>query len=108
MTNSIILALSASIDSLGIGITYGLKNAQIHFLSKCILFVMSIFFAVCSLFIGNLISTFLPEFFTNIISSTILVIIGILVLIDPIPFDFDHSRKIDIKESLVLRGCTFS
>lgn len=108
MINSIILALSASIDSLGIGITYGLKNAQIHFISKCILFIMSIFFAVCSLVIGNFISTFLSEFFTNIISSAILVIIGILVLVDPIPFDFDHSHGIDIKESLVLRNCTFS
>ncbi len=107
MLNSLILALSVSIDSLGIGITYGIKNAKICFLSKCILFVMSMFFAGCSLFIGDFISSFLSEFITNIISSSILIIIGIIVLIDPIPFDFDNSYMIDIKEALVL-GITLS
>ncbi len=99
MLNSIILALSVSIDSLGIGITYGIKKANIQISSKCILFLVSIFFSSFSLCIGNLINSILSEFITNIISSTILVIIGILVFINPIPFDFDNSKRYRYKRS---------
>lgn len=102
MINSIILALSVSIDSFGIGFTYGIKNAKIGFVSKLLLALMSICLCSASFFIGDFISTILSELFTQIISSSILIILGIIVIIDPIPFDFDHSRGIDIKEAFVL------
>ena len=108
MFNLILLALSSSIDSLGIGITYGLKNTKINFEAKLILFIMSIFFATLSIALGNIIKMFLPDFVTNIISSAILVIIGFLILLEPIPFDFDNSHGIDIKEAIILRNCSFS
>ena len=41
--NSLILALSSSIDSLGIGITYGIKNTRISYMAKIVLFVISFF-----------------------------------------------------------------
>ena len=63
---------------------------------------MSIFFVFCSIFIGNMICSMLSEILTKFISSFILVIIGIIVLADPIPFDFDNSCNIDIKETLFL------
>lgn len=93
MLNSIILALSVSIDSLGIGITYGIKNARINFLSKGILFIMSICFTACSLLIGEFLSSFLSTVFTTIVSSTILIVIGVIIYFDPIPFDFNHSKR---------------
>ena len=102
MLNSILLAFSVSIDSLGIGITYGIRNAKIKFLSRCILFIISIFFTYSSFFIGNIISSLLSELITKIISSTILIIIGIIVLFDPIPFDLNKSNAIDIKEAFLL------
>lgn len=102
MLNSILLALSVSIDSLGMGMAYGIKNAKIKFLSKCILFIMSILFTSCSFIIGNLINSVLSELLTKVISSGILIIIGIIILADPIPFDFDNSKGIDTKEALLL------
>ena len=94
--------MSVSIDSLGIGITYGIKNTTLNFFAKFILIIMSIFFSACSIFIGNMISSILSEFLTKFISSCILIIIGIIVIIDPIPFDFDNSRNIDMKEAFLL------
>lgn len=73
-----------------------------NFFAKFILVVMSVFFSVCSIFIGNMISSMLSEFLTKLISSLILIIIGITILIDPIPFDFDNSHNIDIKEAFLL------
>ena len=42
MLNSFILAISSSIDSLGIGITYGIKNTKISLLGKIVLFTISL------------------------------------------------------------------
>lgn len=69
MINSIILALSVSIDSLGIGISYGVKNTKIRGLSLLVLVIMSIFFTCSSFFIGDFIKDFLSEFLTVIISK---------------------------------------
>lgn len=102
MLNSILLALSVSIDSLGIGITYGIRNAKINTLSRCILFIMSVLFSSMSIALGDYIGSILPEIMTKLISSGFLILIGIIILIDPIPFDFDNSKAIDIKEALLL------
>lgn len=40
--NYVMLALCVSIDSLGTGITYGLKNTKISTLAKLILFILSL------------------------------------------------------------------
>ena len=40
LLNCILLALSVSIDSLGIGITYGIKNTKISLIGKIILFII--------------------------------------------------------------------
>ena len=42
LLNAFILAISSSIDSLGIGITYGIKNTKISYLGKLILFSISL------------------------------------------------------------------
>lgn len=102
MINSCLLALSVSIDSFGIGVTYGIKNAKIRRVSMLILMAISILFTSISFFIGDFISGILSEFFTKIVSSGILILLGIIIIIDPIPFDFDGSKGIEIKEALIL------
>lgn len=74
------LALSLSIDSIGIGITYGLRNTRIPIFSKLILFFISIFFTTISLMLGNLITKLLPDYIANFVGSFILIFIGIWIL----------------------------
>ena len=105
--NSILLALSVSLDSLGIGVTYGIKNVRIKIISVCILFVITIFFAYCSFAVGSLLNSIISETLTEFISSIALIIIGTIIIIDPIPFDIDHSKALDIKETILL-GTTLS
>ena len=76
LLNSFIFAVSSSIDSLGIGITYGIKNMKISFFSKFILFIISISITYFALFLGNLLSNVLSDFFTIIIGSGILIFMG--------------------------------
>ena len=52
----LVLAISVSIDSLGIGITYGLRNTKITKLAKIIVFIISVLVTAFSVCIGNVIS----------------------------------------------------
>ena len=116
MLNSILLALSSSIDSLGIGITYGIKNTKISFIGKIILFIISISTTCLSIFFGNIIQNIFPNFITKLLGSIILIFIGIYICFEalkkqdnnsnvfnkPISSDFDNSKIIDSNEALFL------
>lgn len=116
MLNSILLALSSSIDSLGIGITYGIKNTKISFVGKIILFIISISTTCLSIFFGNIIQNIFPKNITKLIGSIILIFIGIYICFEalkkqdnnsnifnnPISSDFDNSKIIDSNEALFL------
>ena len=126
-----LLALSTSIDSIGIGLTYGIRDITISRQSKIILFIISLIISSISILIGNTLNNILSEEITNIIGSLILFFIGIIILVqtlkrekrqekkvyklfikflgitiqiikDPISSDFDNSKKIDSKEAIYL------
>lgn len=78
--NALILAVSASIDSLGVGITYGLKKTEMHFLAFLVLFLLSLTITSISISLGNIITSFISPNITSIIGSIILFIIGIFII----------------------------
>ena len=108
LINSLVLSLSSSIDSLGIGITYGIKNTKISILAKIVLLVISFTISVLSVWFGNIIKTIFPDFVTKLIGNIILIAMGIFVFHQAIRknemnFDLDFSNSIDGKEALFLR-----
>lgn len=111
LINSIILAISSSIDSLGIGITYGIKNMEISFLSKLILFIISLVISFISIFLGDLLNNYLTNNLISYIGSGILIFIGFSVIIKSLfehkneknnYYDFNYSNLIDPKEAVFL------
>lgn len=78
--SSLILAISSSIDSLGIGITYGLKNTRISFISKIILFALSLIISFSSIFLGYFLNDFISTPITSFFGSLILIFIGICII----------------------------
>ena len=65
LINSIVLAISSSIDSLGIGITYGIKNTKISNKARIILFGISFLVTLISLYFGNIIKNIFNENITK-------------------------------------------
>ena len=116
MLNSLLLAISSSIDSLGIGITYGIKKTKISKIGKIVLFVISLVVTYISILFGNTIQYILPKFFTNFIGCLILICMGIYICFqalkkekdsqnifnNPISSDLNHSKVIEPKEALIL------
>lgn len=104
--NTLLLAISSSIDSLGIGITYGLRKTKLSKLDKIILFIVSIIVTIFSGFIGLILKNFLSTNVCEFIGSAILLCMGIFIIIQTndkeLSFDLDSSNNIDYKEALLL------
>ena len=83
----LLLALSVSIDSFGIGITYGLRNTKISILPKILLFIISVFFTTFSIFLGNLLIDILPKNYVKLIGSILLFFIGLWIIYQAIKKD---------------------
>lgn len=75
-----LLAASVSVDSLGIGITYGLRKTKITKSANCILFILSMTITSISVFIGDKIAAIFPEFIATCIGSIFLLFMGIWVI----------------------------
>lgn len=107
LLNCILLALSVSIDSLGIGITYGIKHTKINSISNIILFSISFCITSGSIFIGHYISVLLSPIFSTVLGSSFLIILGVYNIYKvlnspPVDYDIDHSNNIDRKEAIFL------
>ena len=79
LLTTILLAISSSIDSLGIGITYGIKNTEISFKGKLVIFFISFIITLISLYFGSIIKTILPSYVSDYLGSFIFIIIGIFI-----------------------------
>ena len=104
--NTLVLALSSSIDSLGIGITYGLRHIKLLKKSKIILFLVSIFITFSAGIIGNILKNTLSANICEFIGSAFLLCMGIFIIIQTndkeVSFDFDNSNDISPKEAIWL------
>ena len=76
----LLLAIPISLDCIGIGMTYGIKNTYITPLAKIIIF--SIFFIVTSIAvsIGTLIIEIFSLQFANVVGVVLLVLMGIWII----------------------------
>ena len=104
--SSLLLAISSSMDSLGIGITYGLKRIELKKWDKLILFCVSIFVTLISILIGNILKNIFSKSFFKILGVSILIIMGLVIITkknyNECTFDLDNSNDIDYKEAMLL------
>lgn len=78
--SNIILAISSSIDSFGIGITYGLRNIRFSVISYSVLFVISYTTTCLSVITGKQISKFMSPFIITVIGSLFLILMGLIII----------------------------
>lgn len=76
----ILLALSVSIDSLGIGIAYGLRKTSISTSAKFILFIVSFAFVCISVTFGYFLISILPNNIIKTVSVLLLCLMGFLII----------------------------
>ena len=84
LISSILLAISTSIDSFGIGITYGVKNTKISLPAILILIIISISITSLSLCFGNILLLLLPNFILYFLGSFLLILMGVFIIFQSI------------------------
>ncbi len=102
----LLLAISVSIDSFGIGITYGIRNTGISKSANIILFIVSLLFSGISILVGNVIFSIIPENIVHFISIILLIIMGLWIILEtiknPIILDLNKSNIIELNEAIYL------
>ena len=121
------VALSSSLDNLGVGITYGIRKIRIGIISNLLISVVCFFFSYAGIAFGQWISTVIPGILPVLVSVVLLFAIGFQIIWMSMPrkqkkeeestqnlkglssilknpecVDFDKSMHIGIVEALVL------
>lgn len=114
----ILLAISLSIDSIGIGLGCGMSGVKIRKSSRIIICSISSFITAASLFLGNIIWGFFSGDLLIYISGFLLIAMGIFIMAqgiikskdnhttvnimrNPDSCDIDNSKSIDVKEAVI-------
>lgn len=100
---TILLAISSSIDSLGIGITYGIRNTTISFNGKFIIFLTSFIITIVSLYLGNILKLIFPDFLVDYLGSLLFIIMGFFICFQALKKD----KKEENFENKKIRNCNY-
>lgn len=100
--NCLFLAISSSIDSLGIGITYGIKNTKITIWAKCILFLVAFTISSISIYFGNILKYFLPDFIIDYLGSFILILMGVFMCFQALK---NTKKDLKIHSDTTVKDC---
>ena len=103
----ILLALSASIDALSLGITYGIKKTKMSRVGNLIIFLILLILSGISVLVGQYISILFSPTFSVFIGSSLLILLGIYNIYKAqnnisTNFDADNSNYVDTKEAFIL------
>lgn len=74
-------AVSSSLDNLGVGMSYGLRNIRIGLFSNFFIAVICFLFSLGGIVFGQWIATILPGVLPALLATFILVIIGIRIIL---------------------------
>lgn len=108
LTEIILLSIAASADALSVGASYGFRKIQISLKAKSVIGAVSLTVTSAAVFLGNILSSIMPELFVKIIGVLILFGLGVYVLAgavlnkEPVECDIDHSSSIDCREAFFM------
>ena len=107
--NYILLALSASIDALSLGITYGIKKTKMSKTANIIIFMIVLCCSTIAILVGHFLSLLFSPTFSILLGSSLLIMLGLYNINKGFKktnsfknFDIDNSNYIDKKEASVL------
>ena len=103
-----ILAISLSVDSLGVGVSYGLRNTRTTLAAKFIIFFISVLFTAVSIIIGSTVSDFLNPMISKVLGSTLLMILGFFIIVKTLVGCWKNKNNIYTREEnkdLIISNC---
>lgn len=104
----ILLALSVSLDTLGIGMAYAMAGIRIPNRTRILVALLNGVLTGMALFLGRKCLHRVPELWFQLVGGSILIVLGIKTLWNALgdnkaaQYDKDDSRSIDLREGCVL------
>ena len=105
----ILLALSASIDALSLGITYGIKKTKMSKTGNVLIFTIVLICSTIAILVGHFLSLLISPTFSVLLGSSLLIMLGIYNIYKGVKksntfvnFDVDNSNYIDNKEAAAI------
>lgn len=92
---ALILTISSSIDSLGIGITYGIRNTTISFIAKIVLFIIALLVSAISICIGSTLKNIFSPNIIGYIGNIILILMGIFIFLQSMKNKNEFNKNIN-------------
>lgn len=89
------IAFSVSLDALGAGFTYGLKDTRIPFLSRFLICFIALLCSLLATNLGGFLSLFLPLWAGSMLSAIILLVLGISMLVSSIRESLNGTDSTD-------------
>lgn len=102
-TASLLFGISASLDALLVGISYGIRGIRIRFWQNMLISVITLLGTCLSVSLGHRLAAFLPQTVSNCAGSLILILLGLYYIIKWIHSSGNHSTPFtpDLKLSEV-------
>jgi putative Mn2+ efflux pump MntP len=102
-----LLAVSLSVDALCVGISFGIRKIKLPLLSGAAIFFMSLSLSALAVFTGRGLLFIIPGGIVNKDSGIVVILLGVYTAVKGFKkksdtFDFDGSKKIELKEALYL------
>lgn len=104
LINALFLSISSSMDSLGIGITYGIKNTKISYMGKIVLFFISFTISILSIWFGNSLKSIFSDSSTNLIGSSILIFMGIFICFQSLKKEKNSSKYFNSNDNNLINN----
>lgn len=108
LLKNIVLAISLSIDSFGVGMSYKIKGVKITPLAKAMVGIMSFGITFMALHLGEYMEQYFPADILRILGTAILVLIGLTFIYRGLQSkeeafcDMDNSSSIELWEAFLL------
>ncbi len=102
----IVLAISLSIDSLGVGLVYGFRKISIPLFPKLLICLFSIIYSAVALTLGKTLSNILSPSVSKLIGVVILTLMGIWIIFQALTKNHDegvHNSNIRNKNETLLK-----
>jgi putative sporulation protein YtaF len=90
-----LLAISLSLDALGVGLVYGMRRIKIPFYSKLVICFFSILYSGGSILLGRTLANFLSPFAAKLIGLSILILMGIWIILQALIKNSSETVKND-------------
>lgn len=82
LISAILLGVSLSMDSLSIGISYGLRKIKTSIFSRVIICIISILITGSSILFGNILTMVIPENLAKFIGALMLCLLGLYIILE--------------------------